>query len=92
MAWQGKVRNTQRNQNRLDIIIVYSNGEQELTETTSVTTAQEADFIPNTIKQRITQLNGLDAYEQDVIDSAVKDSVFTVDPDTGEVIDTPKVK
>jgi hypothetical protein len=83
--WQAKIARTERNGNRLDIIIHYSNGVTEYDQVVSTTTPQSETWINDRINEKLIELTNLDVYENSLKDEHITESAFDIDPITKEV-------
>lgn len=86
--WKAKIIDTQRNGERLDIIISYSRADgNAFNETISTTSAQDDLWINGQITNKLNKLNDLDIYETSVKASNLSATEFSVD--VNGLISTP---
>lgn len=88
--WSATVARTERNEDKLDIIVTYTDGTNEFAKTYSAdATPADSNWLQNQIQNQLNKLSNLDNFEATVKGQNLVSVPLTVDPTTLTITDFP---
>jgi hypothetical protein len=87
--WTATVARTERNEDRLDIIVTYTNGVTEFSKTYSADAPpSDPNWLQTQIQNQLNNLFKLDAYEQVITETKIVSKTLEIASDTLELAET----
>lgn len=89
--WQAEIKNITRIKNSLEIVVVYTRdndieGNLAFLETYTTVAAQSDTWLSDLIANRLSELTGLDKFEESIRSSSLATEVSILDMQTGGVV------
>lgn len=81
--WTATVARTERNEDRLDIIVTYTDGTNEFSKTYSTDSIPgDSTWLNTQITNQLTKLSDLDTFETDINNQNIVKTTLQIDPVT----------
>ena len=87
--WNASIKQIGRVKNTLEIVVDYTNDEREelnFSDVYTTSVAQDDNWLPNLLQEKLTDLEGLEVFEESLRQSDVFSKQSSVDTNTEQIV------